>query len=898
VKAVLLLRTDAIIDCLSVHYSRKHIIKKFWEFLMNGISYLPFDLLITRYDNHYRARLLTSPVGQALNDFVLPESEEEFFEDLLDDKALLTEFGRQLFEAIFDGELLSSYRRSLDQAKVQGYRGIRLLLRLAEVPELNSIPWEYLYDKSRQRFICLSSETSLARYLDLPETEKPLLVKPPLKILTLLSNPNGYPPLDVEGEWETLNDALGELVKEGLITLTRLDKATLPALHQQLIEETYHIFHFIGHGLFDEESESGMLILETEDGWEHPVSGLVIGNLLHDKSLRLVFLNACEAARTSAKNAFTGVAATLLQQGIPSVVAMQSALTDEAAITFASHFYRAIAASYSVDAAITEGRRAIYYQNNQTEWGTPVLYMRAPHGRIFDVGQASLPPDTLVNFQPQQDNCEERYLDAAMPKQVMVGQSTELVILIRLPDSKGLGGLLKQEPDFDAQPEDVKSSGFDLRFPLDESGLPLGLWIDVETDDFDLPIRRKKIQIQYGEDSSLCIFRLTPLKTGTLSLIVQVSISDEMQIGSGLLKVTGLTKLRQQVHSFIKLISVSLGTFGLPIAKAVDIARDYDYYWSEEGNDVGAIAEAASALESIPLLSPPPPASMMAGASQKYQRQIEEIAEKLTQRRLAFFLGADLPQSITGVESRGAVAAKLSNRYNIEPGKSLATVAQLVMNHGNRHDFTQFLLDRLQLCAPHPFYDLIAQLIKKGQPEWIITTAYHRLLAKSLQNNQCPSNTVVNDSNLSFINPNQPTILKLYGDIQQPTSLVVTEQDQNKLLRGRFPDKRDMVDEIRRLFRRNSILFIGYELSDPSVSAFFDEVAGDRFQSSSYAVCSGLSPLAVNSFESNRGLKILPGDPMAVVQHLLALVDLPSPSPHPLTASASPNFGRGSALTP
>lgn len=849
---------------------------------MNGISYLPFDLLITRYHNHYRARLLTSPVGQALNDFVLPESEEEFFEDLLDDKALQTEFGGQLFEAIFDGELLSSYRRSLDQAKVQGYRGIRLLLRLAEVPELNSIPWEYLYDKSRQRFICLSGETSLARYLDLPESEKPLLVKPPLKILAVLSNPDGYPPLDVEREWETLNHALGELVKEGLITLTRLDKATLPALHQQLIEETYHIFHFIGHGLFDEESESGMLILETEDGWEHPVSGLVIGNLLHDKSLRLVFLNACEAARTSAKNAFTGVAATLLQQGIPSVVAMQSALTDEAAITFASHFYRAIAASYSVDAAITEGRRAIYYQNNQTEWGTPVLYMRAPHGRIFDVGQASLPPDTLLNFQPQQDqytnNCEERYLDAAMPKQVTVGQSTELVILIRLPDSRGLRKLLKQEPDFDAQAEDVKSSQFDLRFPLDESGvpMPLGLWIEVETDDFDLPIRRKKIQIQYGEDSSLCIFRLTPRKKGTLSLIVQVSISDEMQIGSGLLKVTGLTKLRQQVRSFIKLISLSLGTFGLPIAKTVDDVQDY--YWSEEGDDGGAIGEPASALESMTLLPPPsPPIIMEQGASQKYQRQIEDIAEKLTQRRLAFFLGADLPQSITGVDSRGAVAAKLSNRYNIEPGKSLATVAQLVMTHGNRHDFTQFLLDRLQLCdpSPHPFYDLIAQLIKKGQPEWIITTAYHRLLEKSLRDNRCPSNTVVNDSNLSFINPNQPTILKLYGDIQQPTSLVVTEQDQNQLSRGRFPDKRDMVDEIRPLFRRNSMLFIGYELSDPSVSAFFDEVAGDRFQPSSYAVCSGLSQLAVNSFESNRGLKILHGDPMAVVQHLLALVELP-----------------------
>jgi hypothetical protein len=38
-----------------------------------------------------------------------------------------------------------------------------------------------------------------------------------------------------------------------------------------------------------------------------------------------------------------------------------------------------------VDAALTEARRAVFAADNDVEWGTPVLYMRAPDGRIFDV---------------------------------------------------------------------------------------------------------------------------------------------------------------------------------------------------------------------------------------------------------------------------------------------------------------------------------------------------------------------------------------------------------------------------------------------------------------------------------------------------------------------------------
>jgi hypothetical protein len=76
---------------------------------------------------------------------------------------------------------------------------------------------------------------------------------------------------------------------------------------------------------------------------------------------------------------------------------MQFEITDEAAIKFASEFYLAIADGYPVDAAVGEGRKAIFSANNDLEWATPVLYMRAEDGRIFDVTAPPIPRPELAS---------------------------------------------------------------------------------------------------------------------------------------------------------------------------------------------------------------------------------------------------------------------------------------------------------------------------------------------------------------------------------------------------------------------------------------------------------------------------------------------------------------------
>ncbi|MEW5869350.1 MAG: CHAT domain-containing protein [Chloroflexota bacterium] len=368
------------------------------HFQQADVRYMDFDLLFEKSGGKYRARVLNSPSGQAAADFSLPFSDLELDNFYLRLGLPRTDvrrvgspgmeaaraFGQRLFESTFRDEIYNCLNRSLDEASQQA-SGLRIRLWMADVPELADLPWEYLYSPSANRFLNLSLESPIVRYLELSERLRPMRVKPPLKILAMISSPSDYPPLDVAREWQNLKNALAGLEQSGLVQVERLERASLAVLLARLRRDSYHIFHYIGHGGFDAHSRDGVLMLEDETGRGRQVGSQHLGMLLHDEHFVLAVLNACEAARSARDDPFSGTAQSLVQQGIPAVIAMQFAISDQAAITFSLEFYTALAEGYPVDAALGHARKNIFAACSDVEWGTPVLYLRSKDGFIFDL---------------------------------------------------------------------------------------------------------------------------------------------------------------------------------------------------------------------------------------------------------------------------------------------------------------------------------------------------------------------------------------------------------------------------------------------------------------------------------------------------------------------------------
>lgn len=361
-------------------------------------SYQDFDLLIEPgVPGSYRARVLRSPAGESAPvQFMVPFSPVELENFVLKlgrprrgtrgpgrpESAPLKDFGGKLYAAVFQDELRDVLLRSLSQTRAHG-AGLRL--RLTDTPDLAELPWESLYDRRLNRFLAQSRRTPLVRYLDLPDPPRPLAVEGPLRLLVMISSPAGYryPPLDVEQEWSLLTDALAAQQEEGQVIVERRP-ANMIDLRRRLRREAFHVFHFVGHGYYRPDWGDGVLVMEDGRGGPQEVTGEELGSLLNEYDpTRLAVLNACEGARTDASDPFAGVAQSLIQQGLPAVVAMQFEITDGAAIIFAHELYGAIADGYPLEAALAEARGAIRDAGNPTEWGTPVLYSRAPDGHLF-----------------------------------------------------------------------------------------------------------------------------------------------------------------------------------------------------------------------------------------------------------------------------------------------------------------------------------------------------------------------------------------------------------------------------------------------------------------------------------------------------------------------------------
>ena len=366
-----------------------------------------FHVAIEPTDRGDVTRVLASPMGRGEAPFVSPLNAADlhvFWQTMLawtEDAGgawdAARAVGARLFAALIptplDEMLYAGYRDTFQHQKP-----LALHLSLGEADRFLTLPWEYLFDPVRREFPALSVHSPFARYANLMQRIRPLPVDGPIRALVVVADPTGYPAIDGRRAWLNVVDTLDYLAADGRLFLEQLQKPTLHDLRRRLRSGDFHIVHFIGHILYDDQAQDGRLIFEDEMARGRPVSGEHLGQILRDSyDTRLVILESADTVFDTFNPAGLA-AARLIQRGVPATVALPVDLAGDLTMAFLHELYVATVSYEPIGQAVAQARAAMVAERNAPVWGVPWLLSRTPDGFLFDDGRLpprkeSLPPD-------------------------------------------------------------------------------------------------------------------------------------------------------------------------------------------------------------------------------------------------------------------------------------------------------------------------------------------------------------------------------------------------------------------------------------------------------------------------------------------------------------------------
>ncbi len=180
-----------------------------------------------------------------------------------------------------------------------------------------------------------------------------------IKILFLAANPSDTTRLRLDKESRAIDRALRQSEFRDKFNIEQHWAVSVTDLQELLLRHKPDIVHFSGHG-----SSASEIILEDNYGNSNPVSVRALSQLFSilKDHIRCVVLNAC----------YSEPQAQAIAQHIESVVGMSKAITDQAAISFATAFYQALGYGRDVKTAFNLGCVQIDLENLD-EQDTPKL---------------------------------------------------------------------------------------------------------------------------------------------------------------------------------------------------------------------------------------------------------------------------------------------------------------------------------------------------------------------------------------------------------------------------------------------------------------------------------------------------------------------------------------------
>ena len=200
----------------------------------------------------------------------------------------------------------------------------------------------------------------------------------------------------------------------GRIRVTELRDPDKLALNTALADCQPHIVHFIGHGRYRERAGALAFVKKTARGPQATwLSDTAFADCFRDVTApRLIFLHACEGARSESYEAFSGVSLQLVYSRMPAVIAMRCPIPNHVAIAFARSLYGALSEGAAIDEAVQAGRRKLgIYLDDDENFDPPRVRQpgRVPPEQECGIAQGHRHP------RGRGDHVEGRNPGAALP---------------------------------------------------------------------------------------------------------------------------------------------------------------------------------------------------------------------------------------------------------------------------------------------------------------------------------------------------------------------------------------------------------------------------------------------------------------------------------------------------
>jgi hypothetical protein len=369
-------------------------------------DYYDLEINIRHYhsDDYLATIRFRNPDGQFDHEPV-SDTVEIKLDDLLQQQLNVDDYGRLLTDSLFSSQGEQLLKNEFERARVateNAQRKMRIRLFIdSNAANLHSLRWELLRDpRDLDQRLLTNNLFLFSRFLAGPDYLNPRLhPKGDLRAMVVIANPvgldayQGLAPVPVQDELQRARDALGDMLAKELVsdpaTQTR---ATLAAIVSAL-REGYDILYLVCHGRLSGAVPGAFLWLEKEEGGVHRLPGASLVSALRDLGeLRpsVVILASCQSAgdgKSQDEGVLAALGPTLAREAaIPAIVAMQGDVLIDTVRVFMPEFFRELAGSGCVDAAMTAGRAAIVNHDDRhvrDDWWVPALFMRLRNGLIW-----------------------------------------------------------------------------------------------------------------------------------------------------------------------------------------------------------------------------------------------------------------------------------------------------------------------------------------------------------------------------------------------------------------------------------------------------------------------------------------------------------------------------------